>query len=198
MSESAEGSITSFINDLRAGEPAALRPLCQRYFPQLVGIARSTLGSSPIAAQGAEYAAQSAMISFWQGITAGNFELNLERNGLLKLLTVITKRKVYGQRERENALKRGGGRVRNVGGGSGDESGPRLEELADVLPTQELDLVCKEMIELLPDDLRPFAVLRLMGYRNREAAEQMNCTERKVERKLNLVRDAWSGNPEEE
>ena len=51
---------------------------------------------------------------------------------------------------------------------------------------------------MLPDDLRPFAVLRLMGYRNREAAEQMNCTERKVERKLNLVRDAWSGNPEEE
>lgn len=187
-----EGSVTLFLQELRDGEEAALKPLCDRFFPKLVGLARQSLGRLPAGVGDAEDAAQSALISFWQGITAGQFEEGLDRNGLWKLLTVITTRKTYRQLERALAAKRGGGRVKQVSRGRDDESGPGLDELVAVLPTQELDLVCQEMIESLPDDVRPFAVLRLLGNRNREIAEQLECTERKVERKLQLVRIAWS------
>ena len=192
--DAVEGSVTLFLHELQAGGEAALKPLCNRYFPRLVDLAKRSLARLPAGSGDAEDAAQSALISFWQGINAGRFSEGLDRNGLWKLLTVITKRKTYRQLERGIALKRGGGKVRNFSDGPGDDSGAGFEELAAVLPTQELDLVCQEMIELLPDDVRPFAVLRLLGYRNREIAEQMNCMERTVERKLHLIRVAWSEN----
>jgi len=47
------------------------------------------------------------------------------------------------------------------------------------------------MVEMLDVDLRSFALLRLMGYKNREIALEFGCTERKVERKLQLVRAVW-------
>ena len=47
------------------------------------------------------------------------------------------------------------------------------------------------MLELLEPDLRSYALLRLMGHKNREIADQFSCTERKVERKLQLIRAVW-------
>lgn len=183
--------MTLFLQEVQAGDEDALKPLCDRYFPKVVAVAKRSLGKLPPGVGDAEDAAQSALISFWQGVTAGKFEEGLDRNGLWKLLTVITTRKTYRQLERALAEKRGGGKVRQAPAGRDGESTPGLEELVEVLPTQELDLVCKEMLESLPDDVRPFAVLRLLGYRNREVADHMGCTERKVERKLQLVRLAW-------
>ena len=155
------------------------------------------MGTLPSAAEDAEDAAQSAIISFWKGVEAGRFAETLDRNGLWKLLTVITIRKTHRQLERVLAQKRGGGKVYNIPDIGSEESGPAFEELASVLPTQELDVICEEMIDSLPDDVRPFAVMRLLGYRNREIAEQLDCSERKVERKLKLVRDAWEDQDEQ-
>jgi DNA-directed RNA polymerase specialized sigma24 family protein len=47
------------------------------------------------------------------------------------------------------------------------------------------------LLEMLDVDLRSFALLRLMGYKNREIAREFGCTERTVERKLQLVRAVW-------
>ena len=51
--------------------------------------------------------------------------------------------------------------------------------------------MCEELMLKLEEEPRAFALLRLMGYKNREIAEMHDCTERKVERKLNLVRLVW-------
>ena len=52
-------------------------------------------------------------------------------------------------------------------------------------------LTCEELLERLEPELRIFAMLRLMGEKNREIAQQLGCTERKVERKLQLIRATW-------
>ena len=67
-----------------------------------------------------------------------------------------------------------------------------LAELAFDMPAQEFDTQVEELLNLLEPELREFAVLRLMGYRNKEIAELHQCTERKVERKLNLIRLNWN------
>lgn len=66
-----------------------------------------------------------------------------------------------------------------------------LEEAAAVLPAADFDLHCEELLSQLEPELREFAILRLLGYRNREIAAMHDCTERKVERKLNLIRLRW-------
>jgi len=91
-------------------------------------------------------------------------------------------RKALRQQRRESAQKRGGGRVR-------DEAD--LHEVASSANSPEFDVVCAEMLELLEPDLRSYALLRLMGHKNREIADQFSCTERKVERKLQLIRAVW-------
>jgi DNA-directed RNA polymerase specialized sigma24 family protein len=39
--------------------------------------------------------------------------------------------------------------------------------------------------------LQEFAVLRLLGHSSAEVAQLLNCTQRKVQRKLELVRLHW-------
>jgi hypothetical protein len=43
----------------------------------------------------------------------------------------------------------------------------------------------------LSDELREVAVLRLMGHSNREIAVLWECTERKIQRKIELIRLRW-------
>jgi DNA-directed RNA polymerase specialized sigma24 family protein len=59
------------------------------------------------------------------------------------------------------------------------------------MPAHDVDLCCQELIDGLEEPLRPYAVLRLLGYKNREMAAEFGCTERKVERKLQLIRLKW-------
>ena len=130
----------------------------------------------------AEDALQSAFISFWQRAERGDFGDEMTRDDLWNVLGTITVRKALRQQRRESAQKRGGGRVR-------DEAD--LHEVASSANSPEFDVVCAEMLELLEPDLRSYALLRLMGHKNREIADQFSCTERKVERKLQLIRAVW-------
>jgi DNA-directed RNA polymerase specialized sigma24 family protein len=41
------------------------------------------------------------------------------------------------------------------------------------------------------DELRQIALWRLMGYSNREIADMKGCSERTIERKLELIRAIW-------
>ena len=89
-------------------------------------------------------------------------------------------------------MKRGGGRVVGEAALTRPDGSPLpLDEAAPALPDAEFDLHCEELLARLEPELREFAVLRLLGYRNREIAQMHGCTERKVERKLNLIRLRW-------
>jgi DNA-directed RNA polymerase specialized sigma24 family protein len=139
----------------------------------------------------AEDAVQSAFASFCQHARAGDFEI-ADRSELWNLLGLITKRKARAQARREAAAKRGGGRTLEEGALRGPEGRPLpLDQAAEGMTHEDFDLHVTELLERLEPALREFAVLRAMGFQNREIAERLDCTERKVERKLQLIRLAW-------
>ncbi len=191
------GSITLAFAELRAGGPGAVDRLWQRFFPRLVAVANKTLAGYPQRVADADDAVQSAFLSFYGRAAAGEFGDLLRRDDIWRLLGVITARKAKKLARHERAAKRGGGEVLGEQELAGPDGERQLAELAATLPVQEFDLCLAECLESLDEGLRPFAVLRLLGYTNREIAQQFDCTERKVERKLNLVRLKWQREPPE-
>jgi len=160
--------------------------------PRLLGLARKTLSGRPQQVADADDAVQSAFVSFYQRVEQHRVTGSLDRDDLWNLLGLITVRKARKQARREGAQKRGGGKV--VGEAAlfwPDGSPLRLDDIAGDMPARDFDLHCEELLLTLDDDLRVFAVLRMLGYRNREIADALTCTERKVERKLALIRLTW-------
>lgn len=184
------GSVTQFFHQLQDGDSAAANGLWERFFPRLVALARGTLSRQPQRAADAEDAALSAFASFWR--RAADFSAVLNRDDLWKLLGTITVRKALRQARREVADKRGGGRVVGEGGLIRPDGSPLpLEEAAAGVPTADFDLHSAELLESLEPELRTIAVYRLLGHTNREIAENLDCTERKIERKLHIIRLQW-------
>jgi RNA polymerase sigma factor (sigma-70 family) len=191
----AAGSVTYFLGRLASGDPAGADELWKRYFPRVTALARRTLAGRLQRSSDADDAAQSAFISFWQRVERGRMPAEPNRDGLWRLLATITVRKARKQLERERAAKRGGGRVigedQLARGGAGESGWATLDELAGDLATHEFDLHCAELLLTLDAEQRNIALLRLMGHGTEEIAEQLGCTRRKVQRKLELVRLRW-------
>ncbi len=182
MTDDLSGSVSILFQQIRAGDAAAVARLWDRFRLRLRALAEQALSGRWKRMADAEDALQSAFISFWQRAERGDFGDEMTRDDLWNVLGTITVRKALRQQRRESAQKRGGGRVR-------DEAD--LHEVASSANSPEFDVVCAEMLELLEPDLRSYALLRLMGHKNREIADQFSCTERKVERKLQLIRAVW-------
>jgi DNA-directed RNA polymerase specialized sigma24 family protein len=90
----SNGSVTYWIGQLQAGEAAAAQPLFERYFAQLVRLARARLRGRPGRVRDEEDAAIDAFASFCRGAEQGKFSQLKDRNNLWRLLVVITARKV--------------------------------------------------------------------------------------------------------
>ena len=81
-----------------------------------------------------------------------------------------------------------------AGDGAGGDSanGGGLDAAFGAVPTRDFDLSCEELLTQLPDDeLRAIAMAKLMGYTNKELATRLECTQRRIERKLQVIRLAW-------
>ena len=138
----------------------------------------------------AEDAALSAFANFWK--PSDDFAVVLNRDDLWKLLGTITVPKALKQARREAAEKRGGGYTLCEAALNRPDGSPLpLDEAAGLFPAQEFDLHSAELLEALDPELRRIAVLRLLGHTNREIAGVLECTERKIERKLHLIRLQW-------
>jgi DNA-directed RNA polymerase specialized sigma24 family protein len=188
---SDDGSITQFFEQLRTGNHHAAEALWQRFFPRLLALAHRTLAGRAKRVADADDAVQSAFASFCLRVRAGDYEIG-NREDLWNLLGAITANKARMQTRREQADKRGSGRIAGEDALMRDDGSQLpLDEAATSVPTSDFDLHCEELLSQLEPELREFAILRLLGYRNREIAEMHDCTERKVERKLNLIRLRW-------
>ena len=188
-SDPVQGSVTFLFAKVRQGDAEAFTPLWDRFFPRLVGLARKRLSGRAAASDDAEDAAQAALISFWSQIRSGEYLQDLCRGSLWNLLATITVRKVGKQLRNEGAARRGEGRVLPAADLAGTES---LADMLTVLPTQELDVQAAELMESLPEDLQQIAILRLFGHSTDEIADQLDCSRRKIQRKLEIVRLRWS------
>jgi len=191
-----KGSITVWIDLLKAGDSAAARPLWAAYFDRLVHLARRHLGARPAAAADEEDAALSAFDSFCRRVRAGRFPDLNDRDDLWKLLIAITAHKAFNQMRDERRRKRGGGRVRHASALAVDDGPDAFADLLGREPTPELAAQaaeeCRRLLDGLGDaDLRAVAVAKMEGWTNAEIAARRGCSLVTVERKLRLIRRLW-------
>ena len=187
-----KGSVTRWIDLLKAGDALAAQRIWERYFQRLVWLARQKLqGNRPRAAD-EEDVALSAFDSFCRGAETGRFPELMDRDGLWRLLVVLTNRKAAHLMRDEGRQKRGG----KAGvKGSGEEA-VQLDQILSREPTPEFAAQVAEEYRRLLDslggkELESVALWRMEGYSNDEIAGKLGCTPRTVERKLHIIRGLW-------
>jgi RNA polymerase sigma factor (sigma-70 family) len=199
MSSTGGGSVTRWIDELKSGDDAAAQHIWERYFDDMVRLARRRLGARAGAAEDEEDAALSAIHSLCSGIMGDQFPRLDHRNDLWKLLVTITIRKALDQIERQNAAKRGGGRVMDeahLADRDGSKAVGVLDGFAGSEPPPELPVMVFEEYQRLHrrlgnDSLRLVLDLSLEGYTREEIAERMGCTVKTVRRKRDHIRTIW-------
>ncbi|MCA9055335.1 MAG: hypothetical protein KDA75_15950 [Planctomycetaceae bacterium] len=186
------GSVSLLLRDLRRGDSNAALILWGRYLPRLTWLAERTLAGRRTGIADAGDAVQSAWISFWRMLDTEKVPTHLNREDFWNLLGLMVVRKVRRQVRRESAVKRGSGQVVRETDLPADGGTRGMDDWAAGLSTADFDLHSEELLALLDEECRRIAVLRLLGHLNREIAEELMCTERKVQRKLELIRMRWS------
>jgi DNA-directed RNA polymerase specialized sigma24 family protein len=191
----SEGSVTRWLGELKAGDPAAAQRLWERYFTALVRLARVRLRMAPRAAEDEEDVALSAFDSFYAAAAQGRFPRLDDRDDLWRVLVTVTERKASDLLRRQRRLKRGGGRVAP----EADMAGPErdlLDHIAGTAPTPAFAAqVADEYQRLLAcldnDTLRSVALWKMEGNTNNEIAAKLGCIPQTVERKLRAIRRIW-------
>ncbi len=190
--------VTCWLSGLAEGDNKAVEAIWQRYYDQLVRLARRKLAEGQRREADEEDVALSAFHSFCRGAAAGRFPKLEDRDDLWKLLVTITARKASRQVRRARQQKRGSGKVRgdSVFTGPGDQEQGGIGNVLGAEPTPELAAMaaeqCEELLDLLPEEqLRRIALWKLEGYTNDEIAEKLKCVPRTVERKLRRIRAFW-------
>jgi RNA polymerase sigma factor (sigma-70 family) len=194
-------AITQWIEQLKEGDPDAAEKLWQRYFEQIVRLARRRLEGTGRAAADEEDVALSAFKSFCLGAREGRFPKLSDRKSLWSLLMAITIHKSTDLIRHENRQKRGGTGVKVF-----DPDGPRqnidvvrLSNIIEERATPEFAAQIGEQFKLLltkldraeDPDLSRIALAKMRGESTAEVAEQLGCVRRTVERKLLLIRRIW-------
>jgi DNA-directed RNA polymerase specialized sigma24 family protein len=196
----SDGSVTVWIGDLKAGDPAAAQRLWERYFRKMVELARGRLHTSRRRARDEEDVALSAFYSFCRGAEGGRFQQLRDRNNLWPLLVVITARKAIDARNHEARQKRGGGKVRgesawrNAADGSDHDGGINLVIGDEPTPAFVVELAeeARRLLDALgSEELRRVAVWKMEGYSNQEIAAKLDCVERTVERRMKIIRGVF-------
>jgi DNA-directed RNA polymerase specialized sigma24 family protein len=196
------GSVTTWVEQLRAGNHDAAQRLWERYFPRLVGLARKRLRDLGVSRRVAdeEDVALSAFDSFCRAAEQGRFPRLEDRDALWALLVVITARKALDLRTHERRKKRGGG---NVAGESvldallGTEDGAAgIGQVVGREPTPEFPAQAAEefrwlLAKLPTEELRAVALAKMEGYTNEGISARQNCAVSTVERRLGLIRTIW-------
>jgi RNA polymerase sigma factor (sigma-70 family) len=199
------GSVSQWIDRLKAGDESAADHLWRRYYRRLLGLAHKKLGDAPRRVVDEEDVVVKAFQSLFEGARQGRFPDLHDRHDLWHLILRITERKAYDQLRAQTRKKRGSGLVggesaladRERASAGASRGGEGINQVADPEPTPAM---AAEMIEsfdrllgLLDDDQqRQIALSKLEGYSNREIAGRIGCSVPTVERRLRLIRDIWT------
>ena len=191
------GSVSEWIAEIQRGNEESIPLLWERYFPELVRVARDALRLTHDRMATGEDVALSAFDSFVEAMRSGRFQRLEDRHDLWRLLSEMTRRKAVDLIRRGLRAKRGGGNVRGesalrAGGGSGVEAWGGIA-CDDPTPSLALMLAedCEHLLELLSPPLRDLALRKLEGHTNREIAAELGCSVATVERRLAIVRQRW-------
>jgi DNA-directed RNA polymerase specialized sigma24 family protein len=188
----SEGSISRLIDGVVVGDPDAVRQLWERYFGRLVGLARTKLADTPRRFADEEDVALSAFNSFCNRAEQGKFPDLLDREGLWRLLVVITARKAAHLRRDEGRQKRGGGLVLLTEGDEGNTFDQILSREPSPEFAAEVAEECRRLLQALGDrELETVALWRMEGRGVDEIAARLGFAPRSIKRKLQLIRSIW-------
>ena len=186
MHDEGDGSVTHWIDGLRAGDSLAAQELWNRYFRSLVAVAQSRLREFSGDASG-EDVALSAMKSVMLGVRIDRFPDLADRTELWPLLVTVTARKSIDQVRRQTARKRNPAAVEPLSDLRrivGNEPTPQFAiELADELE--------RLVLSVGDPTLRQIAQRKLEGCTNEDIADELGVSTRTVIRKLKRVRQEW-------
>jgi len=196
----SEGSVTNWIGQLQAGDPAAAQPLWERYFQRLVYLVRKKLQGAPRRAADEEDVALSTFDSFCRAAEDRRFPPLADCDSLWRLLVILTARKALHLIRAERRQKRGRGHVLNetaLDATTPEAREAGLDELIGTEPTPDFAAPVAEeyrrLLDLLEsDELRLIAVSRMEGYSTDAIAGRLVCAPRTVGCKLQRIRGLWS------
>jgi RNA polymerase sigma factor (sigma-70 family) len=186
MDASARGSVTTWLDQLRQRRPSAAQELWNRYFTQLVPLARRRLHAVGRDAD-EEDVALSALKSAMLGVQNNRFPDLNDRTGLWPLLVAITARKAINEVKRQHAQKRRP---------NGEAHPAELDRVIGSEPSPDFALRLAEALDAVvaglgDDALRTIAQRKLEGYANDEIAKELGVSSRTIERKLARIRQEW-------
>ena len=191
-------SVMASVEGLKQGNELAAHDLWNRYFSQLVALAKNKLPLHVKRSFDEEDVALSAFHSLCTGLQESRFPDLEDRDNLWAILVVITTRKAMRRMRTNTALKRGGG---DLLGESVFMKRPStrdfgIENIIGGKPTPEFaDQLCEAstlLLESLPDEsFKQIAQLKLAGYSVDEIATQTKRSPRTINRRLNLIRKIW-------
>jgi RNA polymerase sigma factor (sigma-70 family) len=180
--------ITGWIGGMKSGDDEAIRKIWEHYSPRVVALARERLPVWLRSIVDGDDVANDAMYSVIMGLQGGRFPELHDRDDLWALLACITARKAINQINRALRQKRPPAKA----------GLPLDEELVAPDPPPDLLWIAAEQFGLLIDCLHrkdellaTIALWKFEGYTNQEIARQLNCSDRRVARKLELIRMTW-------
>ena len=186
MDSPSRGSVTIWLDELRNRNDVAAQELWDRYFAQLVPLARRQLRGTARDAD-EEDVALSALKSAMLGVQHNRFPDLHDRTGLWPLLVTITVRKAVNELKRQRTKKRDRASEQPMA----DE-----QQIAGIEPSPDFALRLAEAIQSLVHDLgdatlQTIAQRKLEGYTNEDIAKELNVSTRTVVRKLARIRQEW-------
>ena len=196
------GSISRWLEGLKAGNAADIERLWDRYFHRLVGLAAARLPGHARRDFDEEDVALSAFHSFCHRAADSQFPWLDDRNDLWRLLATITARKAISRIRQQTRQKRGGGQVLGesavIGRLAEDEGMARFlsREPAPEEAAEFADDLDRMLAELGNPALRTIAVRKLEGHSAEEIAAELGISPRSVHRKLELIREIWRELPQ--
>ncbi len=193
---SRDDSILQLIEGVKAGDDQSVQAIWDAFFPQLCHIAGAKLKGQRRADADEEDVALSAFASFCKAAAGNRFPDLVDRKGLWRLLSEMTRRKAVTLIRYRQSLKRDMRRTVGESALMDSEGRGGMDRLLSDELTPALSLFLQEearnMLEKLEDQrLVQLALLKLHGYTNQEIHDELNCSVSTVERQLNLIRKIW-------
>ncbi len=200
--ERISGSVTGWIEKLKDGDEEAARLILERYFDQIVAVARQRIRGGTLGIADEEDVAIEAFQSVCKAAVAGRLNSLRTRDDLWRMLVATASRKLCDYWRIHSAQKRGGKRAAGAsasGGASNQQlSSESLDQVAVEKASAEFLAAIADQHRLLMEklesegsQLREIADLLLEGHTNREIAEKLKCSQRRIERKRSLIRNLW-------
>ncbi|QDT21807.1 RNA polymerase sigma factor [Gimesia chilikensis] len=141
---------------------------------------------------GASDILQSAFLSLWRRLEDSSKPPLTDQDDLWGFLMTIARRKLARRWRQIQTQKRGAGNVITATDYTSSTSGAAFEEIFYEEVNQQLKLELEEASDRLDVECQTIISMKLTGMTNAEIANELKCSIRRIERKNNLIRKAFT------